>query len=135
MTNALFGKGKEAILSAAINLPSDTIKAALIDTALWTPNMATDQFLSAASAAIVGTPVALTGKSVTLGVFDAADTTIVAVPGPTSLEAVLLYKDTGSAATSPLILFDDTGTNIPVTSNGGDILIQWNNGADKIFRF
>lgn len=133
MTNTMYGKGKEKLLGS-IDLSSDTIKAVLIDTGSYTPNFTTDEFLAViAGGAIVGTAVALASKTLTLGVFDAADTTLVAVTGAQS-EAVLLYKDTGSAATSPLIALYDTGTGLPVTPNGGDILIQWDNGANKIFK-
>jgi len=33
-----------------------------------------------------------------------------------------------------LIAHFDTGTNIPVTPNGGDITIQWSDAANKIFK-
>jgi hypothetical protein len=36
MANALYPKGKEAFLSGSINLTSDTIKVALIDTGTYT---------------------------------------------------------------------------------------------------
>ena len=36
----------------------------------------------------------------------------------------MIYKDTGNAATSPLIAYIDLTT--PVTPNGGDINITWN---------
>ena len=47
-------------------------------------------------------------------------------------EAILIYIDTGSAATSRLVAWIDTATNLPVTPNGGDISIQWN--ASGIFQ-
>lgn len=33
-----------------------------------------------------------------------------------------------------LIAWIDTGTNIPVVPNGGDVNITWDNGANKIFK-
>jgi hypothetical protein len=48
--------------------------------------------------------------------------TFTAVTGDVS-EAVILYKDTGVAATSPLIAYIDTATGLPVTPNGGDITV------------
>jgi len=33
-----------------------------------------------------------------------------------------------------LIAFIDTATNLPVTPNGGDIIVAWDNGANKIFK-
>jgi hypothetical protein len=63
--------------------------------------------------------------------FDAADTTLSAVTGDQS-ETVVLYKHTGTAGTSQLIVYFDTfASGMPVTPNGGDIVLQWN--ASGIF--
>jgi hypothetical protein len=41
--------------------------------------------------------------------------------------------DTGTAATSPLVAYIDTGvTGLPVTPNGGNITVTWN--ASGIFQ-
>lgn len=64
--------------------------------------------------------------SVAARTFDAADSTFTAVAQDAAkiVDAVLIYKDSGTITTSPLIAFWDTG--ISVTPNGGDIVIQWN---------
>jgi hypothetical protein len=41
---------------------------------------------------------------------------------------VILYKDTGSSSTSPLLGYIDTATGLPVTPNGGNITINWASG-------
>ena len=64
--------------------------------------------------------------------FDAADATFAAVTGGDTLEGVVIYKDTGVAGTSALIAYIDTITGFPLATNGGDITIQWDNGAYKI---
>jgi hypothetical protein len=130
MANALYPKGKEKFGSALINLPSDTIKIALIDTGVYTYS-STDEFFSAASSAVVGTAVTLASKTITNGVFDAADVTFTSVTGA-SVEALIIYKDTGSAATSPLIMYlDVAASGLPVTPNGNNIDVQFN--ASGIF--
>lgn len=134
MTNTMYATAKTAILSGDVDLLVDDIRAVLIDLADYTPNFSTDDFLAdVPGAAIIGTATALASKTITAGVFDAADTTISAVTGDQA-EAVLLYKHTGSSATSQLLCLYDTGTGFPVTPNGGDILVQWDNGANKIFK-
>jgi len=50
----------------------------------------------------IGTPTALASRTVTNGVFDAADTTITAVTGNT-VEAAVIYEDTGTPSTSRLL--------------------------------
>lgn len=130
MASSIYPKAKESFLSGDIDLTADTIKVVLIDTADETYNSA-DQFLSSITAGgIVGTAVTLTSKTVTNGVFDAADATLTGVSGD-GVEVALIYKDTGSSATSNLIAWVELpGTVTPV---GGDITIQWDSGANKIF--
>ena len=132
MANALYGKGKEKLLTAAINLSSDTIKVALL-TSAYSPNLSTDEFHSAISAYIVGTPQTLGSKTITLGVFDAADITFAAVTAGSTVSRLAIYKDTGLSASSPLLALIDVITGFPLATNGGDIQVVWDSGANKIF--
>jgi len=132
MANALYGKGKEKLLAGSINFGSDTIKAALVSSA-YSPSLSTDEFLSTISANVLNTAQTLASKTTTLGVVDAADVTFTAVSSGATAKAVVLYKDTGLASTSPLLAYIDTITGFPLATNGGDILIVWDAGAYKIF--
>lgn len=132
MANALYGKGKEKLLAGSINFGSDTIKAALVSSA-YSPSLSTDEFLTAISANVLNTAQTLASKTTTLGVVDAADVTFTAVSSGATAKAVVLYKDTGLASTSPLLAYIDTITGFPLATNGGDILIVWDAGAYKIF--
>lgn len=127
MANALYPLWKEQLLqfTANNNLSAGTVKVALIDTGVYTYSAA-HQFFSSASSASVGTPQTIGTKTFTNGVFDGANVTYTAVTG-NSVEALIIYIDTGSAATSPLVAYIDTSvTGLPVTPNGGDITITWN---------
>lgn len=132
MANSLYGLGKQKILSAAINLPADTIHAVLVSTA-YAPNLATDEFHSAINAYVLGAAVAMGGKSVALGVFDANDVTFSAVAGGSTALGVALLKWTGVSGTSPLLALIDTITGFPLATNGGDIQVVWDNGPYKVF--
>lgn len=132
MANALYAKGKEKILSGSINFPSDTIKASLLSSA-YTPNLSTDEFWSTISANLLNTSQTLGSKSVTAGVFDAADVTFTAVTSGSTVKAVVIWKDTGTPSTSPLLVYIDTITGFPLATNGGDITVTWDNGSYKIF--
>lgn len=126
MANFLYKPYKEALLSGAsdASLLSNTVKLALIDTALYTPS-SLDAFLTSASAGIVGTPQPITSKSVTNGIFSGANVVFSAVTGA-SVEGLLFYIDTGTASTSRLVAFLDSGIgNFPFTPNGGDVTIDW----------
>ena len=133
MANALYTKYKEARLGGDVAWDSDNIKCVLVDTADYVVNLATDQYLSDVTlAGRVATSVNFTTKSITDGIADADDITFSAVTGDVS-EALVIYKDTGVEATSNLIAYIDTATGLPVTPNGGDITVQWDNGVNKIF--
>jgi hypothetical protein len=132
MANALYPKWKEQLLQFTTNnnLSAGTVKVALVDTGVYTYSSA-DQFYSSVSAAVVGTPQTIGSKTFANGVFDGADVSFTAVTGNT-VEALVIYVDTGTAGTSPLVAYIDTSvTGLPVTPNGGDITVTWN--ASGIF--
>lgn len=132
--NAAYGLGFQKILEGSIAWLTDTINVQFIDSTHYTPNLNTDQFLSdIPGAALVGSPQALASKTSTLGVANAANTTIPALTGAT-VKYILIYKSTGVAATSPLICLLDTGAGLPFTPAGGDVVIQWDSGAFHIFQ-
>lgn len=134
MANALYYKARKAFADGDIDLLSDTIKCVLVDAADYTVDLANHDFLDdVASGARVGTPQTLSNKTTTNGIFDADDVTFTSVTGD-QCEAILIYKDTGNEATSPLIAYIDSGNGLPVTPNGGNISISWDSGANKIFK-
>lgn len=135
MANALYDLGREKFLTGAISWSSDDIKVCLVDTDDYTVNLATDEFLDpdVTAAGIVATSGNLGTKTTAAGVADAADVTFTSVTGD-QCEALVIYKDSGLGTTSPLIAYIDTASGLPVTPNGGDITVQWDNGANKIFK-
>jgi hypothetical protein len=130
MANAIYPKYKEAIVQSAANSSlTGTVKVALVDTGTYTYSAA-HEFLSSLTGR-VGTDQTIGSKTYTNGVFDGADVTWTAVSGA-SVEALVIYIDTGVAGTSRLVAYIDTGvTGLPVTPNGGDISATWN--ASGIF--
>jgi hypothetical protein len=132
MANAIYPKFKEQALQAGVNLSSGDIKAVLVDLADYTYSTAHEFLSDVALAGRVATSPNLASKTFTSGLFDAADVSFTAVTGDQS-EALILYIDTGTAGTSRLIAFFNTGvTGLPVTPNGGDINVTWN--ASGIFQ-
>ena len=130
MANRLYPKGAEKILGS-IDLTAVTVKAALLSDAYT--YSAAHEFLSDVSATVIGTAVTLTSKSITGGVFDAADVVFALVAPGANAKFVVLYVDTGVAGTSSLLFLVDTATGLPMATNGGDITVQWDSGANKIF--
>ena len=132
MANALYGKGKEHLLNGDIDIDTATIKAILLSDT-YVPNMGLHETVADVSASRLNTDRTLTSVTKTLGVVDAADVTFTAVAAGSTAKYVALYKDSGSTATSWLIALYDTITNFPVSTNGSDIVIQWDNGVNKLF--
>ena len=132
MANRLYDLGRESFLKGEISWSGDNIKAVLIDSASYTPDTAVDQFFDDISG-VVATSGNLASKTTTDGVADAADVTFSSVTGNQS-EFIVVYQDTGTPSTSRLIALVDTATGLPVTPNGGDITVQWDTGANKIFK-
>jgi hypothetical protein len=133
MADGLYSKGFQGFLSGAINLASDDIRVLAVDSALYTPNLATHEFLSSIpSGARLGASGALTGKSVVNGIFDANDTTISGL-GTNPVDYAVFYKHTGSDATARLIaLWDLTGA--PIAPSSGAVLVSMPEGGNGIFR-
>ena len=122
--------GAEKVLSAGINFSADTIKVALLPSSYVYDDA--HEFLDDI-ASVIGTAQTLAGKSITGGVFDADDANFGAITTGSTIGTILLYKDTGTPSTSPLlILFTDT-VGLPLATNGSGITQQWNAGAAKIF--
>lgn len=134
MSNALYDTGRNAFLKGDVDWINDDIRGILIDTGLYSVDLANHDFLNDIPAGAREGPItALTGQTAVDGVADATDLTFSNVTGAT-VEALVIYKHTGSEATSQLIAYIDTATGLPVTPGGGDIVILWDNGTNKIFK-
>lgn len=142
MANTMFPLGREGFLAGEIDWNTADIKVALVRGYTYD---ATDKFVSdlaGTGGTVHATSAALASKTVTQGVADAADITFTAVTATSAAPcALVVYQSSlvtgvgGDVATSAqrLIAIFDTGTNLPVTPNGGDISIAWDAGANRIF--
>lgn len=135
--SGIYSPYKEACLdSSAPNVLTSDMHLFLIDGADYTIDLTLHDFLDDVPvAARVAESGNLTGKSITGGVFDAADmapafSTVTGDP----CEYVLLVQATGVDATSRLICIWTAGTGLPVSPNGGDINVTFDNGASKIYK-
>lgn len=133
MANALYPKAVQRFMDALIDLPTDTIKVSGV-TSAYIYSSAHEYYSSLAGVSFTAT---LAGKTITDGVFDANDVVLTGLtPGPT-VNALVIWKDTGNAATSPLIYYADTfasGVPISVTLTGAQVTITWSDLDSRIFR-
>lgn len=131
----VYNNFKEALMEGSIDLLNDTIKVALL--ASYTPDIdAHDTWDDVSSTEESGTGYSAGGETlanVTVtqddtddeGVFDADDVTWSGLDVGTPSHAII-YKDSGTPSTSPLIAYVELG----VASNGQDYTISW--GAEGI---
>ena len=142
MANSFYNAFLNGILGAhatRVDLDADTIKVALVDNGSGdgAPDAANDDFWDDQDGGLIGTAYTLANKTigtVGAGVFDNTvdpAPAFSAVSG-NSVESLVFFKDTGSAATSNLICYFDSATGLPLTPNGGDVNLTFN--ASGIFK-
>lgn len=124
----LYPAAFEAFLGGDVDLAGDDVKAAFVlDSYAFDPG---DEFLDDVDVAVNGETANLGSKSITGGVFDAADAT--ATPDTAQdIDAIVIYVASGDPTTSPLLAYISGFT--PFTSDGSPISIEWSDGAEKIF--
>lgn len=123
MTNVIYPKAKQSLLQAGINMNSGAIKAAVL-TSSYTYSAA-HQYWSSAVAYVLGTPQAIANKTFVNGLFDGDDVVYSSLGGGT-VAAIMIYLDTGTAATSPLICFINASIGgAPLVTDGTDTTTTW----------
>lgn len=146
MANALYGKGRNHFAFGDIVWKAtggSTVKVTLVDAADYVlgANIDVHEYMNldtVPAAAKVATAT-LTLIDAALGVCDASDATFTTVTGD-QCEALIIWKDGGgggttqSGTTDLLIAYIDSATGLPVTPNGGNITVTWDDGANKIFK-
>ena len=134
MSNALYPSAKAQFLSGSIDWRNDTFKVALL-TSAYAFNSA-HVFYSEVTG-VISTPEAIDSTTLTTGatnvVADAANTTFPTVLSGSTVTQYVIYKDTGSDDTSPLIAHFSTGAGLPFSTNGGSVTLVW--PAAGIFEF
>lgn len=135
MATAVYNSYKANAMRGNINLQNDKIRM-ILSTSAYSPNIDLDMYYSQLVTSGVETScgggyqtsgVLLTNKVVyqdnasNVGIFDADD---VVFPSSTiAAKGAVLFKDTGSSATSPLICYLDFGTTR--ASVNGTYTISW----------
>lgn len=133
MANALFDSARQLFLEGALNWKTDPIYVALIDIAKISVNLAAHDKYGTYQGAVVGSPVQLMNKKTDGGAADADDVTFQSVSG-SSVGALLLYKQGVPEQNGNLIAWIDNASGLPIIPNGGDIIVTWDNGNNKIFK-
>jgi enterochelin esterase-like enzyme len=128
---ALYGPALISLFNGEIDFDTHTIKT-MLTTSAYTPNLDTHRYKSSVTNEVTGTGytaggLTLSGRSITYSsVTDSvtmdADDALWSSSVLTARRAIV-YRDTGTAATSPLLFVVDFGED--VSSSGGPFLIEW----------
>ena len=130
----IYNKFKMEALKGSIDLSTDTIKVALLDSG-YTPNIDTDLFWDDVSAneitsanyttggETITTPTVTQDNTDNEGVFGGDDIVWTNAVGTITARYAVMYKDTGVAGTSPLIEYIDFGAD--KTSENENFSISW----------
>lgn len=117
LRNLVVGNGTHTLP----DFDTDTLKAQLIDAGVYTYSAAHQDEADLSGDLSTTTLTSVTAGTVGVGVVDCDDIVFSTVSGAES-EYIVIYQDTGTTTTSPLIcIFDTTNTGLPVTPSGGDI--------------
>ncbi len=142
MANALYDKGRQGFLEGNTAWLTNKLAVYLVDSADYTVDLVNHEFLSSIVAAgrVARADIPGAGRTSTGGVADGADITFSAVTGDPSeylivVRAAAAVADADLADTAQrLLVFIDSATGLPVTPNGGNITVAWDNGANRIFK-
>jgi hypothetical protein len=133
VASGLYYNGRRQFARGEINWSTgDTFRCILVDTGTYTVDLVNHDYYNDISAgARVGTAQTLSGLGVaTNGACYANNATFADVTG-NSVEAVAIYKWSGSEASSTLIGWVEFSTT---KCTGGNIIIEWDTGTNRIFR-
>lgn len=131
----LFDNGRNAFLRGDIDWVDDQVRLYLVDAADYTPSQAAHVYLADVPAISREAEVVMGGKLTpgNAGIADANDSTFTAVTGAVS-EYLVAAKWVTAEADSPLIFLIDSASGLPVTPNGGDIVVRWSELTNRIFK-
>lgn len=140
MANAYFTPAVEGFIAGEIDLDTAVIKAAFVRGYTFSASHKFVSDVTGAGGTLNGTSSALASKTITNGVFDAADTTVTTTASAVD-HGILLFQSSAvtggadvAASAQRLIAYLDTGTGLPIQPGTGSTPITWDNGTNKILK-
>lgn len=132
MANTLYDKAREGFAQGLFNWNVDDVQVVLLSAA-YVFDAAHIYRADLGGVAIIAGPVAIVNRTSVGGAVDGDNVTFTTVTG-SQITAIAIYVNTGNPNTSPLLAYINVATGLPITPNGGNIILTWDNGPNKIFR-
>jgi hypothetical protein len=140
MANALYSTAAEGFIAGEIDLDTAVIKAAFVRGYTYSASHKFVSDVTGAGGTLNGTSAALASKTITSGVFDAADTSATTTASAVD-HGILLFQSSAvtggadvAASAQRVIAYYDTGTGLPIQPGTGSTPITWDNGTNKILK-
>lgn len=134
MANEIYPLARQAFADGDLDFTGTDWRCALLDSSyVYDPG---HEFFDDLTG-VVDVSGNLSGKTNVLGVCDASDQTLPAVPGGDTVTQIVVYQWTGSGATSRVVIYYDTtaaASMIDANTDGSDVTVRWSNGVTKMFR-
>ncbi len=121
MANVVYPKGKEAMLTAAVDVISETIYIQMMDdNAIYD---ATDDIIGDVTGTLLGSPVEITSKDFTSGQFTGSVGSFTPPLGGTVIALIIYINSSGQL----LAWLDSKADTAPISieTTGGSILLHW----------
>lgn len=145
MANTLYDNARRIFALGDLNWETDSIYCCLLNatyafnvghTKLSAIDGSTDGPRDYGVSGVEG--VALTNKGVQTNGAIFADSVrfVTCAAGRPAVTAILLYRraSDGDPTASDIIYYADVATGLPITPNGGDIIVTWSTGTNRILR-
>jgi hypothetical protein len=126
LSTFLYNKAKSDFATAALNWPTCTPKAMLVD-ANYTPSPA-HQYVSDITSGIVIRDLVMSSVAQANGVCSGTLPGVSALLWPNPVVALVIYASTGVDATSRLIYYSSDGLGFPINAIGFNYAISYDQG-------
>jgi hypothetical protein len=140
VANALYPLAAEGFIAGEIDLDTAVVKAAFVRGYTYSASHKFVSDVTTAGGTLNGTSAALSSKTVSSGVFDAADTTASTTASAVD-HGILVFQSSAvgggadvASSAQRVIAWYDTGTGLPIQPGTGSTPITWDNGTNKIFK-
>jgi hypothetical protein len=143
MANTLYDSARALFAKGEIDWESDTIHCFLVN-ATYTFSVSHSKLTAIDGSAdgprdygtAVAAGIALTNKGVQTNGAIFADSVrfVTCAAGRPAVTAIVLARIGVDDANSDLIYYADVATGLPITPNGGDIIVTWSTGTNRILR-
>ena len=120
----MYPEGLQGVFNKEIDFDTDNFRMVLVSSA-YTYNAAHEDHADLTG--IIATSASFQCDITTIpGSIDCPDVTFTTVAGGSTVAAYIIYHWTGVSATSKLIQYIDSASELPFATNGGDITVNIN---------